>query len=137
VAAAMGSNEDAVSVARYVNLSFVAIGLVLYVVLGELLSATIEIFGSSANFAILGSNFRLGHLLAMAAAIGIAIVLRKNERIHEFAMEVGQELSKVTWPTWKDTKRATVVVIITTLIIASILGLLDLVWGSVSRLFYS
>ena len=125
------------SVARYVNLSFVGIGLVLYVVLGELFSVVIEIFGSSANFAILGSNFRLGQLLAMLAAVAIAIGLRRNERIHDYAMEVGQELSKVTWPTWKDTKRATIVVIVTTLIIASILGLLDLVWGAVSRLFYS
>lgn len=130
-------NDDPMSVARYVNLSFVAIGLVLYVVLGELFSVLIELFGSSANFAILGSNFRLAQLTAMIASIGIAIWLRRNERVHEYAMEVGQELSKVTWPTWKDTKRATIVVIITTLIIASILGLLDLVWGAVSRLFYS
>ncbi len=133
----MGSNEDAMSVARYVNLSFVAIGLILYVVLGELFSALIEVAGSSANFAILGSNFRLGQLLAMAASVGVALYLRRNEKVHEYAMEVGQELSKVTWPTWKDTKRATLVVIVTTLVIASILGLLDLVWGAVSRLFYS
>lgn len=125
------------SVARYVNLSFVAIGLVLYVVLGELFSAVIELFGSSANFAVLGTNFRLGNLLAMAASIGIALALRRHERVHEYAMEVGQELSKVTWPTWKDTKRATIVVIITTLIISAILGLLDFVWGALSRAFYS
>lgn len=125
------------SVARYVNLSFVAIGLVLYVVLGELFSGIIEIFGSSANVAILGSNFRLGQLLAMLAAGGIAFSLRRNERVHEYAMEVGQELSKVTWPTWKDTKRATLVVIVTTLVIAAILGLLDFVWGALSRFIYS
>jgi preprotein translocase SecE subunit len=125
------------SVARYVNLSFVAIGLVLYVVLGELFSVVIEIFGSSANFAILGSNFRLGQLLAMAASVAIALTLRRNERVHEYAMEVGQELSKVTWPTWKDTKRATLVVIVTTLVISIILGLLDLIWGALSRAFYS
>jgi preprotein translocase SecE subunit len=52
-------------------------------------------------------------------------------------MEVGSELSKVTWPPWKDTKRATIVVMVTTLIIAGILGLLDLAWGSLTRLFYS
>lgn len=133
----MGSNEDAMSVARYVNLSFVAIGLILYVVLGALFSGLIEVFGSSANFAILGSKFRFAQLLAMGASVAIALLLRKNEKVHEYAMEVGQELSKVTWPTWKDTKRATLVVIVTTLIIACILGLLDLVWGAVSRLFYS
>jgi preprotein translocase subunit SecE len=125
------------SVARYVNLSFVVIGLTLYIVLGELMGAILGIFGSSTNFQVLGANFRLAHLLAMVISIGVAIALRRSERIYTYAMEVGSELSKVTWPTWKDTKRATVVVIITTLIIAGILGLLDLLWGTVTRLFYS
>jgi len=125
------------SVARYVNLSFVVIGLALYIILGEVISALLGIFGSSTNFQVLGANFRLSHLLAMLASIGVAIWLRRNDKVHTYAMEVGSELSKVTWPTWKDTKRATLVVIITTLVIASILGLLDLAWGAVTRAFYS
>ncbi len=123
-------------VARYVNLSFVVIGLALYLVLGEVIGALLKIFGSSTNMQILGANFRLSNLLAMIIAITAAIWLRRNEKVHTYAMEVGSELSKVTWPTWKDTKRATIVVIVTTLVIASILGLLDLAWGALTRLFY-
>jgi preprotein translocase subunit SecE len=123
-------------VARYVNLSFVVIGLALYLVLGEVIGALLKIFGSSTNMQILGANFRLSNLLAMIIAITFAIWLRRNEKVHTYAMEVGSELSKVTWPTWKDTKRATIVVIVTTLVIASILGLLDLAWGALTRLFY-
>lgn len=125
------------SIARYVNLSFVAIGLVAYLVLGELFTALIEVFGSSANFQILGVNFRFAHLLAMVVSIGFAIYLRRNPRVYDYAMEVGSELSKVTWPTWKETKLATIVVIVTTLIISLILGLMDLIWGALSRLLYS
>ena len=125
------------SVARYVNLSFVVIGLALYIILGEFFGGVLGIFGSSTNFQVLGANFRLANLLAMVMAIGVAIWLRRNERVHSYAMEVGSELSKVTWPTWKDTKRATLVVIVTTLVIACILGLLDLAWGALTRLFYS
>src|SRR5262245_40069109 len=125
------------SVARYVNLSFVVIGLALYILLGEFFGAVLNIFGSSSNFQVLGGNFRLANLLGMVVAIGVAIWLRRNEKVHGYAMEVGSELSKVTWPTWKDTKRATLVVIVTTLIISAILGLLDLAWGALTRLFYS
>ncbi len=125
------------SVARYVNLSFVVIGLALYIILGEVVSALLGIFGSSTNFQVLGANFRLSNLLAMVISIGVAIWLRRNEKVHTYAMEVGSELSKVTWPTWKDTKRATLVVIITTLVIAGLLGLLDLAWGALTRVFYS
>lgn len=124
-------------IARYVNLSFVAIGLILYVILGGLFGAVLEMFGSSANAQVLGSNFRVGHLLAMVVSIGVAVALRRSEKIHTWAMEVGNELSKVTWPTWKETRRATWVVIVTTLIIAAILGLLDWVFGSLSRMFYA
>lgn len=124
------------SVARYVNLSFVIIGIVLYIMVGELISGVIGLFGSSSNIQILGANFRLSHLLAMILAITAAIWLRRSEKVHTYAMEVGSELSKVTWPTWKDTKRATMVVIVTTVVIASILGLLDLAWGALTRLFY-
>jgi len=125
------------SIARYVNLSFVVIGLVAYLVMGELFSSIIEIFGSSANFPILGVNFRLAQLLAMLGAVGVAIYLRRNHKVYDYAMEVGSELSKVTWPSWRETKLATTVVIITTVIISIILGLMDLVWGALSKLLYS
>lgn len=125
------------SIARYVNLSFVAIGLVAYIVLGELFTLVLEIFGSKTNFPILGVNFRLAQLVAMLVAVGVAIWLRRNNKVYDYAMEVGSELSKVTWPTWKETKLATTVVIITTLVISIILGLMDLVWGALSGLLYS
>jgi len=124
-------------IARYVNLSFVAVGLLLYVVLSGLISTVIELFGSSANAQVLGANFRVGHLVAMIVSVTAAVVLRRSETVHNYAMEVGNELSKVTWPTWSETKKATWVVIITTLIIAAILGLLDWAFGGLSRLLYS
>ena len=125
------------SVARYVNLSFVIIGLALYIILGEVVGALLGIFGSSTTVQVLGANFRLSNLLAMVIAVGVAIWLRRSEKVHTYAMEVGSELSKVTWPTWKDTKRATIVVIVTMMVIACLLGLLDLAWGALTRFFYS
>ncbi len=125
------------SIARYVNLSFVLVGIVLYIVLGQVFTGVLELFGSATNAQVLGSNFRLAHLLSMLVAAGVAIWMRRNARVHDFAMEVGSELSKVTWPTWKETKLATTVVIVTTLIVAVILGVLDVAWGALSRMFYS
>ncbi len=125
------------SVARYVNLSFVAAGLIGYLVLSELFSFIIELFGTGNNVALIGTNFRLGDLLGMVAGIGVALYMKRSEKISTFAMEVGNELSKVTWPTWAQTKQATIVVIIVTLIIAAILGLLDMAWGALSALVYS
>ncbi|MFT7582671.1 MAG: preprotein translocase subunit SecE [Myxococcota bacterium] len=125
------------SVARYVNLSYVVIGLIAYLIFAELISAVLGLFGTGSDMALIGINFKLSSLLGMAAAVGLAVFLKKSEKISTYAMEVGNELSKVTWPTWSETKLATIVVIITTLIIAAILGLLDLAWGGLSNLLYS
>jgi preprotein translocase SecE subunit len=124
-------------IARYVNLSFVVAGLLLYVVLGGTFSVVIELFGSSANAQVLGSNFRVGNLLALVVAAAVAVQLRRSERVHTWAMEVGNELSKVSWPTWTETKKATWVVIATTLVIAALLGLLDWVFLSLSNWYYA
>lgn len=124
-------------IARYVNLSFVAAGLLLYAVLGAFFSVVIELFGSSANAQVLGNNFRVAHLVALVVATITAVQLRRSSRVHAWAMEVGNELAKVTWPTWADTKKATWVVIATTLVIAALLGLLDWAFGSLSNVFYA
>ncbi len=47
-------------------------------------------------------------------------------RLNIFMGEVRTELSKVVWPTQEETKTYTIVVLITTLLISSAIGLWDL-----------
>ncbi|RPI89683.1 MAG: preprotein translocase subunit SecE [Spirochaetales bacterium] len=47
------------------------------------------------------------------------------EKILQFFREVRVEIKKVTWPTRKETLASTVVVLITTFIIAAFLGIMD------------
>lgn len=46
-------------------------------------------------------------------------------RLWNFLVEVRAELKKVTWPTWIEVFSSTVVVIITTLIFAVLIGVWD------------
>ncbi|HUU56436.1 MAG TPA: preprotein translocase subunit SecE [bacterium] len=46
-------------------------------------------------------------------------------RLWNFLVEVRAELKKVTWPTWIEVFSSTVVVIITTLIFAVMIGIWD------------
>lgn len=46
-------------------------------------------------------------------------------RLWNFLVEVRAELKKVTWPTWIEVFSSTVVVIITTLIFAALIGVWD------------
>ena len=52
------------------------------------------------------------------------------------ANEVATELKKVTWPTAKEVRAATIVVIVMALISALILGLFDFVWSNLTELVY-
>lgn len=81
------------------------------------------------------SEFKLS-LAAAIIAITAGIVLYRNDRMYTLANEVASELKKVTWPTAKEVRAATIVVIVMALISAVILGLFDFVWSNLTELVY-
>lgn len=121
-------------VVRYVNMSFIAMAIMAYVVLTEFFGWGLAFAGSAANPELLGDQLRLANLIAFAVAVGATLVLRR--KYNKLALEIGNELSKVTFPTWEETKKLTVVVIIVTIIIALILGAFDYVWSQLSSTVY-
>jgi len=64
------------------------------------------------------------------------VAMYRNDRIYQLANEVSGELKKVTWPTAKEVRTATLVVIVMAIISAIILGLFDLVWTNLTELVY-
>ena len=75
-------------------------------------------------------------LVAAGVTLVLATVLYRNDRIHGLANEVAAELKKVTWPSAKEVRAATIVVIVMALVSAIILGLFDLVWSNLTELIY-
>ena len=69
-------------------------------------------------------------------AFATAVATYRSQRIHTFVVEVCVELSKVTWPTRKETWSQTIIVIIVSIIAAIILGVFDSVWSWVTDLIY-
>jgi preprotein translocase subunit SecE len=76
------------------------------------------------------------NLLGAGITIVTGVWLYRNDRIHTLANEVAAELKKVTWPTAKEVRAATIVVIVMAIISALILGLFDLVWSNLTELIY-
>jgi len=81
------------------------------------------------------SDFKLS-LIAGIVAIFSSVVLYRNDRVYTLANEVSSELKKVTWPTAKEVRAATVVVVVMAVISAVILGVFDLVWSNLTELVY-
>lgn len=69
-------------------------------------------------------------------ALATGIYMYQHERVYTLADEVASELKKVAWPNAKDVRQATIIVIIMTIISASILGLFDLVWANITDFIY-
>ncbi len=74
--------------------------------------------------------------IALVLALGVGIAMYKNERVFALANDVTSELKKVTWPTRKETQTATIVVIVTVIIAALVLGLFDMVWAFLTDRIY-
>lgn len=68
------------------------------------------------------------------AIVGAAFIYTlRNVVAQEFANDVMVELRKVTWPSWKETRQSTLVVIVTVFVVGMILGGFDLMWAKLIK----
>ena len=74
--------------------------------------------------------------LSLLIAVLAGTILYRSDRIYGLANEVAQELKKVTWPTAKEVRSATLVVIVMAVVSAIILGIFDFVWSNLTELVY-
>lgn len=55
-------------------------------------------------------------------------MIRRDPERHDYLLASIAELRKVTWPSWPDTKRMTVIVCVVVGIFAVIVGIFDVLW---------
>jgi preprotein translocase subunit SecE len=70
---------------------------------------------------------------AQGDEVAVAIV-EDIKRLRQFMSEVPSELKKVTWPDWEQLRNATAVIIVFVLVVAGIIGLMDLVFREIINL---
>lgn len=75
----------------------------------------------------------------VGAAVGIAIIVWvwSRKRYFDFVSEVATEVSQIIWPTRAETRAATVVVVVITLICAGLLSVMDLFWSRLTDWIYA
>ena len=75
-------------------------------------------------------------LVAAVGAVVIGVALYRNDHVYHLANEVTGELKKVTWPTAKEVRSATIVVVVMAIVSSIILGVFDLAWSNLTELVY-
>jgi len=78
-------------------------------------------------------------LYPVAVAIGIAITLYywRKQDARQYANEVAEELSKVTWPSRKEVTNSTTVVVLTTVFATVFFALMDRFWSFITDKIYT
>ena len=120
---------------RMVVIFFVLAALALGVFLEKIL-ALVFTYARWNDPAIFGEDWSLTTVLGFVVAAAAAVVAWRIPRTQIVSLEVASELKKVTWPTMRETRAATVAVVIATFTAAIILGLFDYVWAKISSLIY-
>jgi preprotein translocase subunit SecE len=118
-------------VAIFFFFAAVVLGIFLEKVLGLVFSYT-----RWNDAAILGEDWTLTTVVGYALSAAAAVVAFRAPRVRVVSMEIAQELKRVTWPTMRETRAATVAVVVATFVAAVILGVFDLVWAKLSALIY-
>jgi preprotein translocase subunit SecE len=81
------------------------------------------------------SEFQIS-LFSAVVATAAGVIMYRSDKYYFLANEVATELKKVTWPTAKEVRTATMVVVVMAIISAVILGLFDFVWSNLTELVY-
>jgi preprotein translocase subunit SecE len=119
---------------RIVAIAYVVAALAL----GEFLQKVIELVLSYArvnDFAVIG-DWSLSTILGFAIAAIVAVVVWRIPRTQTVSLEVALELQRVTWPSLRETRAATLAVIVASAVAAVILGVFDMVWSWLSAKIY-
>ena len=72
-----------------------------------------------------GEIIVLGVMLALLIAV-VVFLINKREKAAGIVREYESEVKRITWLSWKDTKKSTVVVLIGLIVCATVICLLDL-----------
>ena len=123
-----GLAPTALGLNRYVHMGFFAAGFILTYVLKKIIESVWSLWWATNDLIVAP--------LAIILAAAVTVYAWRHPRINTLAKEIATELSKVTWPTRKETSAFTVTVIVTTVIAAVILSLFDMFWSALTGLVY-
>jgi len=125
---AEGLAPRALGLARWVQLAFMAFGLLLLWVFDKIITIVWDKFAEPQPIFVSAGA-------AVLATIG-TVLLYRHETVSRVANEIVGELAKVTWPSRDEIQVSTVVVIITSIIASVIMGAFDAAWSALTDLIY-
>lgn len=123
-----GAGKRTVGVERWVQLGFMVAAILLVWLYDHVINGIWYVFADP--------NESVATAGAVLAGLVTAVILYKNATVYGLIHGVAEEMSKVTWPSRKETSSSTIVVVVTSIVAAVMLFLFDSVWAAVTDLVY-
>lgn len=93
---------------------------------------------SASGFSIVNPSFNLWNkAIASALTLVTMFILFANDKLKEYIVDVGDELTRVSWSELKDTRKATVVVVALVLVSSVFLFTADFIFLKIVNLIMS
>ncbi len=121
--ASQQANRAGMDPQRLVIVSYLVFGIVIALFLGHVLSLLFARFGVTDGTIL--DQFKYSEVGGVALAIGGAIFCWVNPKIRQQALDVANELMRVTWPSWEETRISTFAVVVASLVAAIVLFGID------------
>ena len=119
---------------RVVAIFYVLAAIALGIFLEKVLALGLGVAG--INDATVFSDWTISTVLGFVLAVVAAVVVWRIPKTQQVSLEVALELRRVTWPSARETRAATVAVIVASAVAAVVLGVFDLVWSWLSSKIY-
>jgi preprotein translocase SecE subunit len=116
---------------KWVNIVFMSVAILVAAILFVAFTRLAAFYNLESNVKSIDLIIRLGSI-ALGAALGLSLYF--NDSSNGFMNEVILEMTRVTWPSNKDTTNATIYVIIFVLISGIVLGAFDSLWAWIIKL---
>lgn len=117
-------------------MSFVIAGILIWIVLASFFGTIFEWVAPNLDKGLIGVGFTVSDLIGLLCGAAGAFYLWRSEVVFKYGMEIVAELRNVTWPKWPETRTGTIVVVVTTVVVAFVLGLFDAVVGAITAALY-
>lgn len=93
---------------------------------------------SASGFSVVNPNFSLwNNTIASVLTLLAVVFMFASRRLKEYVVDVGDELTRVSWADLKETQRATVIVIVLVAVSSVFMFLSDLVFVKIIQFIMS
>jgi len=109
---------------KHVNALFFAAAALVWLMAGHYWEMASGTWGLTRKLGDAADVIQIG--LPLVLALLTFVLLRNNQKSHDFVTDAVHELALVSWPSQKETRLGTIVVIVTVVLAGLILGTIDI-----------